>query len=706
MSVVAASAADDAISSVSGEVSLGGRFVDVDGSKAKFNEFRDLKEGIFGNIFLNNESAVHSLSLEAENIGLDNQSYKLSGARWGVLKYSVYYNETPHNFTYDARTFYGNPGSSTLDYGFSTVPADTNVWTPFNYSIKRKDLGATVEFQLNSPFYAALSANELRKEGLYPIGAPSGVFRTSSPGGSPFGNVVEMPLAVDHTTKNASVEFGYKTKALFLSVTGMISSFENSNKWLNFRNPYVTSQTLFETVSLQPDNDYYKIKFTGLVKLPLDSALSVTSSYAKMTSDTDLLNTIWASTSTTTGPPVYSFTNLGLNDPVFNGTVINTNFAAALTSNPTKQLSTKVYYKYARKDNKSDLIEYSNGTSVAHNELFEYKKNNAGVEVSYKFLKNLKATAGYDYLVIDRERFDIPETTDNTYFVQVKYSPLDFLGGRIKYQRLNRDGHHEAPDAALLSESTAFYIENFLRRFDAASKKQDMLKASIDLTPVEALDFSLEYAYKKDNYNETILGMTKYTRNEFIIDATYAAKFAKLYGFFDYEEIKTDQSSRAIGSNLTNTSSFDPSSAPTASNFNWDVKLKEKNYMFGIGVEVPVIPNTLSVSVQYDYQKSNGNADFTSQVLASTVTQETIDLPEYDDYTQKIFSAKIKYNYTKNLKFILGYLYDKYTYSDVEYSGYRNVITAGGQPNTYLTGAYNAESYKANVVYVKAVYRF
>lgn len=697
-------AGDAGPDTVSGMVSLGLRSVDVeDGDgEAKFNEYRDKQSGAFGDIFLNYDSDRYSLSLKGENIGLDNQYYRITGRKWGLIKYSVYYNETPHNFTYDARTFYANPGSDNLVYGGLTVPADVTLWQKFDYAIKRKDLGGDIELRTKSPFYFYLSANHLQREGTYPIGAPSGVFRTVSPGGSPFGNMTEMPLPIDNSTKNASLEVGYRTKELFLSLTGSLSSYENDKEWLTFKNPFATSQAVSEIISLPADNKARMLKFSGLVRLPMDTTLSLNAGYSKLTSEISLLDTIWSSTNA----PSYSFITLGLNDPRFDGELTYKKASLLLASSPVKNLNLKAYYKYLDKDNDSDHITYTNGTLTASNHLFEYKKNNAGLEVAYKVLKNLKASAGYDYLNVERERHDIPETTDNTFFVKVKYSPIDMISARLKYQRLNRDGDHEAPGPDLIARNAAYAIENFLSRFDAASKKQDSVKASIDITPIEALDVTLEYAYKRDNYDDTILGMKNRKRNEFIVDVAYDAKFAKVYGFFDYEEIKTEQTARAIGSNVTDTASYNPNQAPTASNYNWDVDLKEQNYIYGVGVDIPLMSDKLAIGFQYSYEKSNGDADFTSQTLAGTQTQDTIDAGKYDDYTQRTFSAKVRYNLNKNLKFILGYLYEKYAYSDVEFDGYRNIITSGGNPNTYLTGAYNDESYKANVVYLKAIYKF
>lgn len=678
---------------ISAEISLEGRGVHLEKNSGKFYEYNGLQDHLIGGIFLNYNTDTYSISFRGENIIADDQYYLIKGTKWGDFKYSIYFNEIPHNYSFRARSFYINPGSNNLTY------TDLSQWTSrFDYSIKRKDFGGSFDLTLNSPFFFKMDINYLDREGLYPIGAPSGVHRTGQTSGSPFGNVVEMPSPIDSSTTNINIETGYKSKLFFLSLMGTFSSFNNKDEWLTFRNPYITTQSLSETISLPPDNKYWKLGFSGLLKLPLESTLSLTTGYSKLTSEIALLDKIW--TSSLPGP-TYSFINLGLNDRTFDGDISYKNISMALTSNPIKSLSSKLYFKYLKKDNNSDEIIYTYGGQSVTNHLFDYKKHNAGLDLSYKFTKNLKAGVGYDYLKVKREREDIPETKDHRFSAQLKYSPFDFLGTNIKYQRLNRTAKFESPGVGTTDPA---YIENFIRRFDATDNKQDSLKIGIDISPIYNLDMGIEYAYKKDNYDETILGLKNAKRNEFIFDTSYEIKGIKLYGYFDYEISKANQTIRYI--NPTGVYSFNPFSPPVANSYNWDVELKDKNYVFGLGFEFPILTNKLYFGAQYDFEKSNGNADFTSQYLTGGLNQDLIDISRYDDYKKHSLSTKIKYNFKDKLNIVLGYMFQKLTYNDAQFDGYQYIMPVTGAPNTYLTGAYKDEPYKANIIYLKAIYKF
>jgi hypothetical protein len=87
---------------VSGSASLGVRSIAVDNESAKFYEYNGLKSGVYGNIFLDYNANNYNISVRGDNLGLDDQYYKLSGAKYGLLKYSLYYNEIPHNYTFNA----------------------------------------------------------------------------------------------------------------------------------------------------------------------------------------------------------------------------------------------------------------------------------------------------------------------------------------------------------------------------------------------------------------------------------------------------------------------------------------------------------------------------------------------------------------------------------------------------------------------------
>ena len=173
MSLVPLSNAFPQDKTIEGEVSLEGIFVDVDakeGGKAKFTQYRDLREdgGLYGRARLNLDTEKYFLNFNAGDFGYDTQYYKIDGGMWGQFKVDLFYNEIPHNFTFDARTPFLGAGRDTL-----TGAPNTNIdsWDTFDYSILRHQYGGGLKVNMIKPFFFDVSFQREEREGIKPTGA-------------------------------------------------------------------------------------------------------------------------------------------------------------------------------------------------------------------------------------------------------------------------------------------------------------------------------------------------------------------------------------------------------------------------------------------------------------------------------------------------------------------------------------------------------
>ncbi|MDO9287602.1 MAG: MtrB/PioB family outer membrane beta-barrel protein, partial [Thermodesulfovibrionales bacterium] len=218
---------------IEGEIKAAGVLTDINGSKAKFNEYRDLKDGIYGKINLKYDAEKYFLKFKASDIGYDTQNYKLEGGMWGKFKLYLKYNEIPHNFTYDAKTIFSGAGTNRLTTGAAFAIGTPSTYTPtnlFDYSLERKQMEAGVKLEMLKPFYLDVSYQREERDGI----KPTAVALTTG-GGSYF---IEMPEPVDYVTNNLKAELGYAKNPLFLSLTYFYSEFSNEYDRLFFKNPY------------------------------------------------------------------------------------------------------------------------------------------------------------------------------------------------------------------------------------------------------------------------------------------------------------------------------------------------------------------------------------------------------------------------------------------------------------------------------------
>jgi len=126
-----------------------------------------------------------------------------------------------------------------------------------------------------------------------------------------------------------------------------------------------------------------------------------------------------------------------------------------------------------------------------------------------------------------------------------------------------------------------------------------------------------------------------------------------------------------------------------------------------VGTSIPIIKNKVAFNVQYDFEKNNGTANFTSQDFTAAQTalginNGNIDIAPWDDYTRQNISAMVSYGFNKNITFVFGYLYSQFRLNDGQLNGYVYVPSS----SVNLTGAYTDQNYNANVYYVKVYYRF
>lgn len=707
----------------SGGVFLGGRAINLSNQSANFNQYNGIVPGLFGGGNVKYDKDKYYFSAEGAYLGEDDYYLKMKGGRWGDFKYSLYFTEFPHNLSFENRTIYGSPGSQALGLASTTIPRNSSLWpsTSFDYKYNRQDMGGTFDLTMIKPFFISVDANRVKRDGQMPWGA-------AAPGSLLHSSTVEFPLPIDDNTTNVNGTFGWKSKQYYLAMTGGYSSYSNNVENTIYTVPF--SPFSQNVIPGAPDNQSYYAKFTGTAKLPLSSTFGLTGSFNENRSETNLMSS--------------AANFLGGVRPLtgnnFRGDIQYWNIAANLTSNPWKDLTTKFYYKYFDRKNKSDVVTtVDTSGNLYGSESFDFQRTTFGGEAAYRFLKNLKGIIGIDYTDLrrrTREAFGeeaselsttlhapdltIPDTWDTTVTGQLVWNPLDWLGTRLKYQKLYRNASFDpATGVNYLSTDSSQVtagLSNFLRPYYAANKTQDMVKGTFDLTPLPNLDFAVEYAFKHDTYDKQVLGYYKGQQHEFVVDGSYDWKGVKFFGFFDYDVSWTDQQTRqaTTGGSAPNLGMI------SSTGFNWRTNLQNNNYAYGWGTSFPIVKNKLSFKLQYDFEKNNGTADFTSQFVASNILNpNSLNINPWDDYTRQLLSASLMYDISKQFGLAFGYIYSQFRSNDgqipavdpnqgvtVFANGYRYVMPTTGTVNTYLTGAYTDQNYNANIFYMKAMYKF
>ena len=650
---------------VHGLIELGVRGVDSNANSSKFQEFKDMGDGIFGQILLDADKGDYHFQFDALNPGADDQSFQVKGGQYDSFKYQFDYNEMVHNYTFGAITPATGIGTQHISFPVTTSPdiPPLSQWTPFDYKVNHKSYGGEMELSLHSPFYLKIGAEKREQDGLRPFS----VQQLEQP--------AEVPEPILSTTNNLFLKGGYQGKSISSSLTGSLSTFNNDHKYMLWDSPDPGASPATDLTVFSPDNNYGKLAGDlSWRHLPLGSVLALSGSYAHLTNsftanDINLNSLVWP-----------GFTSL--NRTSFDGDIDYSSAAISLASNPLTNLDSKVYYRYLNRNDKSSVITFEgDGESISNaNRLLSYQKDDAGIDLGYRLPKKTKLEAGYEYLGMNRstptdEVQPTKSTDDNAVYIGIKNSSLDWMTAKLRYKHLKRDS------AELQTDATAFYYMD---------QTYDEWKLSLDFSPVDSLDLGLSFAYKNTDYDKAVdTRQNDKRKNVYLDTAWHMSKATTLSGFIGFEKVDTDANRLGIASDEATYPDFTQT-------------LNDSFWTYGLAANVKAT-DKLAFNLAWQYQKSDGQINFDNAFFT--------DVTNSDDYTKQTLEAKATYAIDPKLKMTVGYIYEKLNAADISYNNYQYILdgTSGTPPvgtMYYYSGLYANPNYEANIGYVTLSYGF
>jgi hypothetical protein len=266
-----------------GYAEIGGRgyLNDPDRSKlGRFYRYEDWSPGVFGNFFAGaHRTGPDPLDIEAwgTDIGWNDQAFGLDIYKPGTYYLTFGWDETPHNYAFDARTTFGPIGGNTLTsvtYPVTTlgaaqavVNANTNI---FDLGFRRDTANAGARWTPTDNWDITADYSHMHRHGTQALSTENttGTTRTS----------IQLPKPVDDTTQNGNLKAEYAGSSPWGkpfnfalgygvsvyndtvgcgTVAGTIAPTSEAN-CLTYNNPWVTTNTggnsIWNRYSLPPDN--------------------------------------------------------------------------------------------------------------------------------------------------------------------------------------------------------------------------------------------------------------------------------------------------------------------------------------------------------------------------------------------------------------------------------------------------------------------
>lgn len=653
-----------------GEINFGVGYVSDD--SFKFGEYNGLNEkGSFfigdANLAYRNEDASY-LDLSVSDFGLDSRSLNIEGGTQGSYDLFLSYDEIPHFSSDSASTPYLGSGSGVLTLPSSWVNAGTTggmtelatSLQSINLETMRKQLGAGVRFVTDSPWEYRVKLRHDTKEG------------TKRTAGSFFFNSAQLIEPVDYVTDEIDASVSYTAKKWQANLAYYGSTFSNNNQSLTWENAYTPSIVGADTgqLALPPDNQFHQIILSSGYEISDRSRVSGDIAFGRMEQNEALL----AATQNNLDFPALAVAS----GNSANAEVDTTNAKLKYISMLTDKLRLNATYSYNDRDNKTPQLLYdwviTDGFLAPQRTNLPYSITRSSVKLNadYKQAKGTRFGVGYD-LDSKKQTFqDVEKTDENTLWGTVRVRNIDNMYVEFKLAHSERDT--SANQAVPVTDPPQDILHS---KYNSADRDRDSAGFHVNIMPQPEYAIGLSMNFSKDNYDNSILGLTNSREVSMNGDVTVMlSEITSLNFFIGQEKIKSNQAGHQ--------------SFPGA---DWTASNDDTFDNMGFGVTHVLIEDKLDIGAEYTRSQSSGKV---------TVSPGASDFA-FPNLSTDLDSIKLYANYhlDETLSLRAAYWHESYDSSDWALDG----VSADTIPNLLSLGEL-ASSYSNDVVKLSMSYKF
>ena len=710
-------AADDASSTTPerGRVDFGIRANNLDGDQARFDRFRDLRDGVFlDRLRLDKVTESWLFHGEAENVGYRDQRFGVEFQNIGRLRVGFDWNQIPLFISGDTRSLYTDRGNGVLaiDSGLRQAIQDASLIgtaardaalssaltqaNQFNMR-SRRDVGTVdVVYTLNRDVDLKFNLRNTNRNGHNLMSFGFG----NSPGLNP---AVELGAPTDDRTTNFKGMLEFANARALLSVGSSGSWYDNRIASVRFDNPLraTDSATLGPASGLTPlwpSNSAFSVNLNGSYKLPSRSRASAAISVGRWNQNEALV----APTVNTAlvAPPLVR--------PSAEAKADILSMVYNFTSRPTDTVWLNAKYRYYDYANKTPIFEmpalvgdFSFNPATAalwQNEPTSMKRRTFDADASFTPYQYLALGVGLTREDADRTHRIFENTAENSYRVSVDSTGYQYVTLRAKYEHSRRTG--SGFEEALLEEVGE---QPETRHFDIADRDRDRTTAIVTVTPVAQLDVNASVSTGKDNYRNTGFGLRDNTNNTWNVGFDLAPRDTVTLGVnYGVEKYTAFQYSRSANPpTATDQTFFDPRR-------DWSDDQTDKVKTLSASVDLlRTIPRT---DVRVSYDLSDGKATYVYNLSPNQTLFTSVPLAQLPPLKNRLTDTRIDVSHfvRTNIAIGVGYQFEDYQVDDFSLNAstinqLNPVNAAGVFASTIYTG-YLYRDYTAHMVWLRLSY--
>ena len=398
-----------------GSVEFGGVFTATDGDEARYQRYRDERDGVFSNLIVNRSGARYLFDANASHIGYRDQKYNATYVR-PRLAFGFQWVSVPLNFSYITRTPYVTSGSTlTLDDSAQrAVQGPTNAANdgtavgvpcapgapPASCSNATQAAQAkatpSIYNSLANPFdlrhQRDTASFDLKYAATRAVDIDGGFTSAGRSGQQPFGasfafnTAVEVPLPIDQRTNDVKLGASWSNPASMFRLGWDGSWFDNAFQSMVWDNPiritdFNNGINLYDCpatgtggpwdcsgysngngpaqgrMALSPNNSMNVVSATGLHKLPGRTTVNGTLQFTSQNQNEALIP--WTINSVIATPATYvNFPQLAsLPRSTAEAEATGVHGLINLSSRPYRRVNVTVRYRYNKRDVQTPVFD-------------------------------------------------------------------------------------------------------------------------------------------------------------------------------------------------------------------------------------------------------------------------------------------------------------------------------------------------------------
>ena len=653
------------------QFNIGGRFSSVDGDPARWQRYRDLRDGIlFTDARYEHEWAAtgQRFRFAADNVGWRDGRYVGLLERPGRFALTGSWDGIPQFYSVDTKTPYTGDGATlTLDdatqrsiqNGQATLSAYIPQAAQFDM-IERRDTGlisasitATPQLQLTTTFRTQKHVGEL------PWGASFG-----------FSNDVEVALPYTSRTNDFGLGAEWSNQRHMVRVAYDGSWFNNNDDTLVWDSPLRLDETSSSPgrgrMSLWPTNQAHTFSVAGTSKLKARTQFTGFFSYGAWSNDSVLQPyTINAQlpvialprASTEAQANVYA-TNLGLvsrpaDDWRLTARLRTYNFANQMPETPIPE-----------------FINYDTSVKVSSTggpHVLSHARGTISADATWSGLQAVALSAGYARNHGGYVHRIFADTNENVFTFTADAVTLPWGSVRGIAEFSDRGGS-DLDEASLeqIGEQPA------LRHYDIANRQRRKFEGQLDFVPRDAWSISVNAGTGKDDYDDSYFGLQESTFRVVGVALDYQQPNGLGGGVgYNYERYSGFQTSRSAGSDAE---AADP-------NRDWTTDSSENVHYFSLYLTPPRLTRNTEARFGYDY--SDARANYVYGIVPGGPLVPPNQLPEAYNTLHEL-RAEVRHRLSGRLALTISYFFENFNVYDFALDP--TVVDSIVQPSSLVLG--------------------